>query len=139
MMWSNRCHWSRALKSAVSAGVCLVLIAVILPQTMPPDQMRGGVQIVSLEPAADIQGPVQQESDEDTYEPNISSYVQPTSLIAEPTPTPEPVYVFCNDGGHYYHVKGCRYVKKTSARVTLTQALNAGFSRCTKCNAPKEY
>jgi hypothetical protein len=48
--------------------------------------------------------------------------------------------VYCNDGGRYYHAKNCRYVRKrkTTARVPLTQALNAGYTRCSECNAPKE-
>ena len=137
MMWSDKCRWSRALKSGISAGLCLLVLAVVLPQTLPPERPKGGVEIVGLNPVAEVQGPKQQACDEGAYEVYVPSYVQPTSLIIQPTPTPEPVYVYCNDGGKNYHARGCRYVKKTSARVTLSQAMDAGFTRCTKCNAPK--
>lgn len=137
MMWSDRCRWSRGLKSAISAGLCLLVVAVVLPQTLPPERARGGVEIVSLDPVAEVQGPRQQARDEGAYDLYVPSYVQPTSLVIQPTPTPEPVYVYCNDGGKNYHTQKCRYVKKTSARVTLTQAQEAGFTACTKCGAPE--
>lgn len=140
MMWSNRCRWPRGIKFAVSGAFCALILAVIIPQTLPPTRAKGGVEIVSLSPALEIQGPVQQLSDEGEYEVYIPAYVQPTSLLVAPTPTPEPIYVYCNDGGRYYHAKNCRYVRKrkTTARVPLTQALNAGYTRCSECNAPKE-
>lgn len=102
-----------------------------------PERAKGGVELVSAVPVAEIQGPIQKESDEGAYELYIAPYVQPASLVVQPTPTPVPVYVYCNDGGKNYHTKDCRYVKKTSARVTLEQAVAAGFTRCAKCDAPE--
>ena len=137
MMWSDRCRWSRLTKSLVSLGLCLLVLAVVVPQTLPPERAKGGVELVSAVPVAEIQGPIQKESDEGAYELYIAPYVQPASLVVQPTPTPVPVYVYCNDGGKNYHTKDCRYVKKTSARVTLEQAVAAGFTGCAKCDAPE--
>jgi len=61
-----------------------------------------------------------------------------SSLISEPTATPEPIRVYCNDNGLYYHYAECRYVYDTTPRVTLAQALNAGKSACKECKPPSE-
>ncbi len=62
-----------------------------------------------------------------------------SSLISEPTPTPQPFMVYCNDNGLYYHLAGCRYVYEgKTPRVTLQQALNAGKSACKLCKPPTE-
>lgn len=136
MMWSNRCTWPRVMKSAISLGMAAALLALVLPQTRPPERADGGVQIVSLQAAVDLQGP-EPEFDED-FEVYVPEYVPSAELIVEPTPTPEPIYVYCNDGGRYYHVKRCHYVKQTTPKVTLSQALNAGFKQCRECDAPSE-
>ena len=62
-----------------------------------------------------------------------------SGLISEPTPTPKPTMVYCNDNGQYYHLAGCRYVYEgKTPKVTLTQAKNAGKTACPYCNPPKE-
>ena len=139
MMWSDRCRWSLRLKSLISSGIACLILAVVLPQTLPPPRVSGGVKIVGLNGAVELQGPTQQASDEGSYEVYVPVYVKPTSVIVEPTPTPKPIFVFCNVGGKYYHSADCKYFKQTSARVTLGQALTAGYRRCPDCNAPQEY
>ncbi len=66
----------------------------------------------------------------------VPVYQPEATLFVQPTPTPVPVYVYCNDGGEFYHRKGCRYVKNTTPKVTLGQAVSAGFKRCKTCNPP---
>ena len=138
MMWTDRCRWHKAVKSAVTAVIACVLAAAILPQTLPPERKRGGVETVSLTAAYETQGPVQQIGSGDDYEVYVPVYVPQATLIVQPTPTPVPIYVWCNDGGRYYHNKNCRYVKKTTPRATLQQAISAGYSPCKDCNPPKE-
>ena len=139
MMWSDRCRWSRATKSAVSCFFAFAVIAVVLPYTLPPERAAGGVQLVSADSTAvELLGPERDEEDKDGYEVYIHSAVKPPSIIVEPTPTPTPVFVYCNDGGKYYHGAKCRYTKRSSARVTLGTALNAGFNQCKDCDAPAE-
>ena len=75
--------------------------------------------------------------------PDISQHTRSSrdesGLISEPTPTPRPTMVYCNDNGQYYHLAGCRYVYEgKTPKVTLTQAKNAGKTACPYCNPPKE-
>lgn len=138
MMWSDRCTWPRATKSLVSLAIAAVLTVVLLPQTSPPERVAGGVQIVSLQAALQAQGPKQQLAEGQDYEAYVPIYVPEKAVLVEPTPTPVPIYVYCNDGGRYYHSKECRYTKRTTPKVTLSQAVNAGFKKCESCNAPSE-
>ncbi|MBQ3667666.1 MAG: hypothetical protein II920_00420 [Clostridia bacterium] len=68
----------------------------------------------------------------------LRSSTEESKLISEPTPTPKPTMVYCNDNGKYYHLAGCRYVMTTTPRVTLTAAKNAGKTACPDCKPPKE-
>ena len=136
MMWGNKCRWPRALKCAISSVFALLLMAIVLPQASPPERAAGGVEIVSLVPAVEVQGPELAEG-ELPYEVYVPQYVPEKSIIVEPTPTPAPIYVYCNDGGQYYHTSKCRYVKDTTPKVTLSQAVSAGYKRCKECDAPK--
>lgn len=135
MMWSDRCRWPRAVKSLVSLGFAALLLAVILPQTRPPERAKGGVELVGLTPALEVQGPQMAEGSPQ-FDAYVPVYQPEATLFVQPTPTPVPVYVYCNDGGEYYHKKGCRYVKDTTPKVTLTQAVAAGFKRCKTCDPP---
>lgn len=137
MMWGSRCRWTRAVKCAVSAFYACLLIAVVLPQTLPPEKASGGVKVVGRTAVVELQGPVQEEETDYDYELVMPSYTPP-SIVIEPTPTPLPIYVYCNQGGKYYHMKDCKYFKNTSGRVTLGQALSAGYTRCQRCNPPSE-
>ncbi|MEF9894904.1 MAG: hypothetical protein RSK76_10830 [Clostridia bacterium] len=138
MMWSDRCRWSRMAKCTVSTMVAAFVALVIIPQTLPPERPKGGVEIVSQMPVAEALGPKQSVGPEGAYEVYLPDYVNPTTMIIEPTPSPTPVYVYCNNGGKKYHVKKCRYVKKGTGRVTLSQAIAAGYTRCPECDAPVE-
>jgi hypothetical protein len=136
MMWSDRCKWPKAVKSLVSLGFAVLLLAVLLPQTRPPERAKGGVELVGLTPALEVQGPQLAEGSPE-FEAYVPVYQPEATLFVQPTPTPVPVYVYCNDGGEYYHKKDCRYVKDTTPKVTLTQAVDAGFKPCQKCHPPK--
>ncbi|MDO4549412.1 MAG: hypothetical protein Q4D04_15080 [Clostridia bacterium] len=138
MMWSDRCRWKRASKCAVSLVVAALVCAILLPQTQPPARAKSGIEIVSNAPAVEKLGPVQRESDEDDYEVYLPTYVNPTSVVVIPTPSPEPIYVYYNQGGKYYHSRNCKYIKKTSELASLSACLNAGYTQCKECDAPSE-
>ena len=135
MMWSDRCKWPKAVKSAVSLGFAALLLAILLPQTRPPERVKGGVELVGLAPALELQGPQRAEGAPE-FDAYVPVYQPEATLFVEPTPTPVPVFVYCNDGGEFYHKKGCRYVKDTTPKVTLDQAAAAGFKRCKSCDPP---
>lgn len=133
MMWSDHCHWRRVTKSAVSLAVVAVLL--VLFGMRPPETKSGGVQIVSAEGAADFMGPTLS-PDAQQYVAYVPKYIPKNSTIVEPTPSPVPYYVYCNDGGEYYHNKECQYVRPNTPKVTIIQATDHGFKRCKTCNAP---
>lgn len=135
MMWSDRCKWPRSVKSMISVGFVVLLLAILLPQTKPPERAKGGVELVGLAPALEVQGPQRAESAPE-FEAYVPVYQPEATLFVQPTPTPVPVYVYCNDGGEYYHAKGCRYVHGNTPKVTLGQAASAGFKPCPKCHPP---
>lgn len=136
MMWSDRCKWSRAVKSAISMGFALLLIALVLPQTQPPERVTSGVQMVGLKPSIEVYGP---EPDDSLPEIQIYNPLREDAVrLITPAPTPEPIMVYCNDSGRFYHTQECRYVKKRTPDVTLSQALDAGYKPCEKCNPPTE-
>jgi hypothetical protein len=137
MMWSDRCKWPRYAKSLISVGFVVLLLMILLPQTRPPERAKGGVELVGLTPAMEVQGPQRDENAPD-FEAYVPVYQPEATLFVQPTPTPVPVYVYCNDGGEYYHTKGCRYTRNTTPKVTLGQAVSAGFKPCPKCNPPVE-
>lgn len=135
MMWSSKCRWHYTIKILTTVVIAALIVMIVLPQTEPPQRYVGGVQIISADD--DSLGP---DPDDDFERIDFYSYnVISDSVIAEPEPTPVPIYVYCNDGGKYYHNKECSYVKPTSARCTLLQALNAGYKQCKDCGAPAEY
>jgi len=136
-MWSDRCRWNRFVKTAVSVVIAAVLVVIVLPQTQPPERMRGGVELVDADESLVGPQPTDGFDRIDLYSYNVTS----ESVLAEPEPTPEPIYVWCNDGGKYYHSEDCEYVqgRRTTVRVPLLQALNAGYQQCPQCNAPEAY
>ena len=134
-MWSDRCKWPRYAKMVISLGFAAVLMMVLLPQTRPPERVKGGVEIVGLSPALELQGP-QLDEGAPQYDVYVPVYQPEATLFVQPTPTPVPVYVYCNDGGQYYHTKKCRYTKGTTPKATLEQAVAAGFKRCKECKPP---
>ncbi len=134
-MWSDSCRWRRFTKTAVSMGIMLLIIALALPMTRAPQAGTGGVRYVSAEGAADPMGPTIS-PDQDRYEAYVPKYVPQATTVVAPTPTPVPHYVYCNDGGKYYHKKSCAYYKTSTPRATLIQAVNAGYKRCPTCKPP---
>ena len=134
VMWTKT-RWPRILKSAVSLAVAAMLVAILLPMTNPPEREIGGIHLVGSEPQVDVQGP---EAPADRVIVEIYAPKQ-TVVVIDPTPSPEPVYVFCNNGGSYYHSQDCVYVKEKTPFVTLSTALDAGYHQCTECDAPPEY
>ena len=134
MMWT-KAEWPRILKTAVSAAVAVFLIVLLLPLTNPPERERGGIHLVEEKPQEDLQGPAAPE-DRVVIEIYAPRY---TSIILEPTSTPPPIMVYCNNGGKQYHSADCRFVRPTTPDVTLEQAIAAGYTQCLECDAPSPY
>ena len=134
VLWTKtRC--SRMLKTALSAAVALVLIAILMPATNPPEREIGGIYLVDEKPQVEVYGPEAPADREiiEIYAPRR------TALVLEPTPTPAPIIVYCNNGGKHYHSEDCKYVKETTPDVKLTRAIEAGYTKCPECNAPDPY
>ena len=130
-MWT-RGLWTQRARVTVTAVVGLIVFLILAPFTDPPTRQTGGITAVSTSDERDTEGPAAPDN-----RTNVDIYVpQRTAMIIEATATPEPTIVYCNDGGQYYHVKGCRFVKPTTPSVTLSQAVNAGFTPCPECDAP---
>lgn len=131
-MWT-RTRWPRSVKTMVSAVVALVLVAILVPMTNPPEREVGGVRLVGSVPEVEVFGPEAPADREvvEIYAPRR------TALIVEPTATPVPIIVYCNNGGKHYHSEECSYVKETTPTVTLTRAVEAGYTQCPYCNAPE--
>ncbi len=134
VMWTKS-NWPRALKTAVSAAVALILVAILVPMTDPPERETGGIRLVGAEPQVEVQGPEAPADREivEIYAPRR------TAVLVETTPTPAPVVVYCNNGGRYYHAADCKYVKDDTPTASLTRALEAGFTKCQECDAPDGY
>lgn len=134
VLWTKaRCP--RALKTALSAAVALTLAAILLPMTNPPERETGGIHLVDEKPEVEVYGPEAPANREviEIYAPRR------TALLVQPTATPAPVIVYCNNGGRHYHSEDCKYVKDTTPDVTLTRAIAAGYTKCAECNAPDPY
>jgi len=134
-LWSERCEWPRICKALISLLITALLVVILMPQTQPPERYIGGVRLLTAEDM--LIGPQPTEGFEriDLYAYNMTT----ESVLAEPEPTPVPIYVYCNNGGDYYHTKECTYYKPTSVRVPLLQALDAGYQQCKECDAPEAY
>ena len=132
LMWT-RTGWPRPVKIAVSALIAFSLILILTPMTNPPERQTGGVVVVGDSLHVDVLGPEAPENREeiDIYTPRR------TAIIVEATATPQPVMVYCNTGGQYYHASDCEYVRYNTPSVPLAQAIRAGFSRCPDCDAPE--
>ena len=138
IMWQES-DWRKWVKIAITgAWGCAVLCALILLAATSLDYDEGSVAINLASENNKILAPLKPENLPETSQ-LLKSSSETSSLISEPTPTPVPTMVYCNDNGLYYHLAGCRYVYDgKTPRVTLTQALNAGKTACKLCNPPKE-
>ena len=133
LMWSNRCQWQRWVKSAVSLGIaCMVVLLFTL---RPPQPVQGGVKYAYTEAVTNIMGPTQTAGAEQ-YVAYVPKYIPKSTTIIAPTPEPDPFYVYVNDGGKYYHMKKCHYIKKTTPKFKLLDVVTRDFKRCKECNAP---
>lgn len=44
--------------------------------------------------------------------------------------------VYVTDSGEKYHSAGCRYLSRSQNSITLEDAVNEGYSPCSRCNPP---
>lgn len=131
IMWT-RTRWPRVVKVAVSGLIAFALVVIMTPFTNPPERQSGGIVLVGAEPQVEVLGP---EAPADRQVVEIYA-PRRTAIIVEATATPEPIYVYCNNGGRYYHAQDCRYVVETTPKVSLSQAVKAGYVQCPDCDAP---
>ena len=138
LMWTEECKWDMWIKAAVSAGIAIaLLLIIILIPDLPNAELEGNVEIIRLEVDEKKFAPFKPEGVPDTVQ-LIQQAGETSSLISTPTATPDPVMVYCNDNGLYYHLAGCRYVYDTTPRVTLMAAIRAGKTACSICRPPDE-
>ena len=131
-MWTKS-RWKGYVKAAVTAVIAFAIFLILSPMTDPPARQVGGVRVVGDAESGAVLGPQVPDDYEavDIYTP------QRATIIVEPTATPQPVVVYCNPGGKYYHNKDRRYVRPTTPSVSLAQALRAGYEPCEECGAPE--
>ena len=138
LMWSSECKWKMWLKGAVSASVAVILVVIVLLiPPLPDSELEGSVEIIAKDGASGRFAPFKPEGVPDTAQ-LLKFPGDDSSLISTPTATPEPIWVYSNDNGLYYHTKECRFVYETTPRVTLRQALEGGRKACSECNPPDE-
>ena len=137
IMW-DEADWKLWQKLIATAAWVLMFAAAIVTVTgisMKYDE--GNIEILNVAENKLMLSPLQP-SNVPVVSQLIKDASETSSLISQPTPTPVPTYVYCNDNGVNYHLAGCRYVYDKTPRVTLTQALNAGKTACKLCNPPTE-
>ena len=138
VMWRDECPWKMWVKSLVSvAWLAAIVCAIALLPSVSAFQTQGNVEIIAVKGNRKVLGPTQPEGVPDTAQ-MVKNASETSSLISQPTPTPDPVMVYCNDNGVYYHLESCRYVYPTTPRVRLAAALNAGKTACPDCKPPNE-
>ncbi|MBQ3760967.1 MAG: hypothetical protein II875_03010 [Clostridia bacterium] len=136
LMWTEA-KWRTWLKIAVSVAWAAVIVIMLTQLIELEEPEKGSVKIKELTYNTRMLAPLPPEDLPDTSQ-LLRSTNEQSSLISEPTPTPVPTMVYCNDNGKYYHLKDCRYVHENTPRVTLTAAKNAGKTACPTCNPPRE-
>jgi archaellum component FlaC len=62
----------------------------------------------------------------------------PTSHV-EPvvTPAPQPATVFVTRTGTKYHLDGCQYLSRSKIPIKLSEAIDQGYTPCSKCGPPE--
>lgn len=46
------------------------------------------------------------------------------------------ISVYVTDTGEKYHTSGCQYLRRSSNKITLAEAIGNGYERCSKCSPP---
>lgn len=136
LLWTKKKYFPLSLRVGITAFVGIFVIAALLIAL--PENLYGHTDVEFVNVSRD--GNVYMPEVPDHYQEGVVSYknaYSADSVIVQPDPTAEPIHVWCNDMGKYYHVETCRYVKDTTPRVTLTKAAAAGFQPCPDCHPPK--
>ncbi len=67
--------------------------------------------------------------------------IEPTTQSSESTTTydttqasQESIIVYITDNGKKYHTENCSYLSHTSNPITLKDAIEKGYTPCSKCN-----
>ena len=118
--------------------VVLAMLATLAWFGMHLPEQHGptGPQFVMNEQAAvEFMGPTL-EAGAIQDEAYVPLYIPKTTTVATPAPTPAPYYIYCNDGGQYYHMRSCSFVKATTPKATIIQAVKQGYKRCKQCKPP---
>lgn len=134
LLWRRENRIPLIARALITACIAAVMVSAVVIG-MPDDPYeRGGIEIVRVTPNAEVYGPEIPEAVQGAAE--YANAYSAESIILLPTATPVPIYVYCNDNGKHYHLESCHYVKENTPKVTLTQALTAGFTPCSECKPP---
>ena len=134
IMWSKRCKWPWAVKTAVTFIFAALLICIALPQLQPPDRPAGGIKLVGVKRDADVFGP---EAEGNVLGRDVYNVAADSTVIAEGSPA-DRTMVFCNPDGKFYHAKTCKYVTAKTGLMTLRAAMDTGYEKCQDCTVVTE-
>ena len=132
-MW-RKARWHAAIKVMVTACFVALTVAVLLPQTLPPRNLPGGVEMVGAQREVEVYGPELPASLDENY----AGYgaVDSAAPVFAQVEEVDQVYVYANDNGSYYHRVDCQYVAWYSKKYTLPVAYYSNYLPCEVCDAP---
>ena len=136
VMWAGGCSWRRWVKSSISVCAICVMMLLVLPAIRLPGPPQSTMQYAYSEPIVDFVGPMRAPDALPLPTYAAPKFIPTIPTVVEPTPPPEPYYIFCNDGGKYYHLQKCKFVRPNTPKATIIQAIDAGYKRCKTCKSP---
>lgn len=128
LTWRSR--WQPLTKYAMTAVAVAVMAVAVL--VLPPTdaQTPGGIELVGVDPEAEIYGPALPTAMVTGYTASSTS-----SVFAQDTED-EIVYVYAADDGECYHLYDCKFAYASSRRLTVYEAHYLGYTPCGLCNPP---
>ena len=129
MMWRPACRWHIAVKSAITAVMAAMLVAVFAIPA-PSQPKAGGVELVSNRPEVEV------------YGPDLPNFIVPgytntqTQSVIVPAVETDVHYVYAADGAKCYHEYKCKFAYASSQRLTPYEAYYLGFTPCNRCKPP---
>lgn len=128
LTWRSR--WQPLTKYAMTAVAVAVMIVAVL--VLPPTDARtpGGIELVGVDPEAEIYGPALPTA-------MVTGYTaSSTSSVFAQDMEDEIVYVYAADDGECYHLYDCKFAYASSRRLTVYEAHYLGYTPCGLCNPP---
>lgn len=129
LMWRPSCRWHVAVKSAVTAVMAALLVAIFAVPA-PKNASGGGVELVSSRPEVEV------------YGPDLPNFIVPgytndqTESVIVPAVENDVHYVYAADGARCYHEYKCKFAFASSQKLTAFEAYYLGFEPCNRCKPP---